>query len=491
MSSSIHRPGDLESYGQIVLFGDSITEQSFNPEFFGSGSALANAYARRMDVKNRGFSGYTTIQALDLLPRIFQHRDDDVKVVVLFFGANDAALPGTSQHVPLEDYLRNCEELLTSSALRDKVIAVTPPPIEGYSHDVDFGATRTAEVTHQYGAALKGLCQRLQVPCADVWSAFMVAIAWDGNENVPLPGSRKIAQNEKLCSFFRDGLHPVGSGYRIIYNTIQATININFPTLIPEVVPYHTPYWANAVSPKKGTLIKWHLDTSTWTDTAYHQALKKIPIADAQKVEKFHFAKDRYMALGSIILQRRFIENILGQPPDKIGPVTRDDDNRPRYCNSAVRAHDFNVSHHAAMVALVGVLESGRVGVDVTVPEELVPPETSDTYLSSFQDVFSKTEWQQIGGDLKRFAQHWALKEAYVKATGAGILGELSTIEFQSIRYVDEEHAMQDNAAELYIKDIRQDYFFQLHFANGHYLAVAKEHNRTEDAVTQFVQITL
>jgi hypothetical protein len=39
----------------IVLFGDSITQQSFTPS--GWGAALANDYATSMDIFNRGFSG--------------------------------------------------------------------------------------------------------------------------------------------------------------------------------------------------------------------------------------------------------------------------------------------------------------------------------------------------------------------------------------------------------------------------------------------------
>ena len=42
---------------QIVLFGDSITQQSFDPEKCGWGAYLANAYMRKMDVVNRGYSG--------------------------------------------------------------------------------------------------------------------------------------------------------------------------------------------------------------------------------------------------------------------------------------------------------------------------------------------------------------------------------------------------------------------------------------------------
>ena len=41
----------------IVLFGDSITQFSFNPELCGWGAAMTHWYARQADVLNRGFSG--------------------------------------------------------------------------------------------------------------------------------------------------------------------------------------------------------------------------------------------------------------------------------------------------------------------------------------------------------------------------------------------------------------------------------------------------
>jgi hypothetical protein len=41
----------------IILFGDSITQFSFNPELCGWGAAMTHWYARQADVVNRGFSG--------------------------------------------------------------------------------------------------------------------------------------------------------------------------------------------------------------------------------------------------------------------------------------------------------------------------------------------------------------------------------------------------------------------------------------------------
>ncbi len=42
---------------QIILFGDSITQKSFDPFLNGWGAFLADAYMRKLDVINRGMSG--------------------------------------------------------------------------------------------------------------------------------------------------------------------------------------------------------------------------------------------------------------------------------------------------------------------------------------------------------------------------------------------------------------------------------------------------
>jgi lysophospholipase L1-like esterase len=103
----------------IVLFGDSITQQGFGHEGrVGWASLLAADYSRRADVLNRGFSGYNTEMAVDLLPSIFgspapplkNNNNDDKNGILfctVFFGANDAALKGERQHVPIQDYANN------------------------------------------------------------------------------------------------------------------------------------------------------------------------------------------------------------------------------------------------------------------------------------------------------------------------------------------------------------------------------------------------
>jgi hypothetical protein len=47
-------PESKEGYPKMILFGDSLTERSFNVENRGFGAVLQNYYARRVDVVNRG-----------------------------------------------------------------------------------------------------------------------------------------------------------------------------------------------------------------------------------------------------------------------------------------------------------------------------------------------------------------------------------------------------------------------------------------------------
>lgn len=92
---------------RIVLFGDSITESSVPAESFGFGAALVRAYVRRLDVQVRGFSGYNTDLAVPILEAILAEKSTSkIKLLTIFFGANDAALESSPQHVSRYPALR-------------------------------------------------------------------------------------------------------------------------------------------------------------------------------------------------------------------------------------------------------------------------------------------------------------------------------------------------------------------------------------------------
>ena len=122
---------------RFVLFGDSITQQGFSLEHGGWASSLSNAYARKADVINRGYSGYNTRWAKNLLPEVSSHLGGRDDVLSIFFGANDATIEGGThaiQHVPVEEYSKNLCEMIDyfrsqHEAAPPRIVLVTPPPV--------------------------------------------------------------------------------------------------------------------------------------------------------------------------------------------------------------------------------------------------------------------------------------------------------------------------------------------------------------------------
>eukprot|EP00798_Chlamydomonas_sp_ICE-L_P021410 gene21410-28368_t len=78
---------------RFILFGDSLTQLSFDSEG-GWGAGLQHAFFRKVDVLNRGFSGYNTRWILNTLDHVFEGASrDNTLLVTVFLGANDAAKP--------------------------------------------------------------------------------------------------------------------------------------------------------------------------------------------------------------------------------------------------------------------------------------------------------------------------------------------------------------------------------------------------------------
>lgn len=210
-----HPPlAEHHAYGQIILFGDSITQQSENQEHgFAFAPALRDDYIRRLDVLNRGFSGYTSQLALHVLPQFMPDPSRaNVRLMTVFFGANDACIPGNAQHVPLDEYLANLKATVqhpTVLAHQAKVLLVTPSPVDEYqleSNDLAIGYSglqRTAANTKRYADACRGLGKQLDVPVVDLWTVFMEAAGW--KEGGPLPGAKDADRNQVLGSLLVDG----------------------------------------------------------------------------------------------------------------------------------------------------------------------------------------------------------------------------------------------------------------------------------------------
>ncbi|ODH49861.1 hypothetical protein GX48_03950 [Paracoccidioides brasiliensis] len=289
-------PASFVEYEQIILFGDSITQGSCSQQegfafmpaiqhggldpcrsyhvhlsllsYLGFGSAVHMGtirldYARKFDVINRGFNGYTSQQGLEILPGFFPSpQRAKVRLMTIFFGANDAVLPPFQQHVPLPLYKISLSQILTHPLIQNhhpetRLLLLTPPPINEYQLESAAAAEtqsapapapapviRKAETTKQYAEACRDVGRELGVPVADIWGAFMKEAGWEEGE--PLAGSKRAPANVRLGELLSDGLHFSPEGYRVMYREVMRVIRARYPELAPERVPMRFPGWEKA-----------------------------------------------------------------------------------------------------------------------------------------------------------------------------------------------------------------------------------------------------
>ncbi|XP_028769921.1 GDSL esterase/lipase At5g62930 isoform X2 [Neltuma alba] len=221
---------------QIVLFGDSLTEQSFRPG--GWGAALANSYSRKADVLIRGYGGYNTRWALFLLHHIFPLDSTKPPVATtIFFGANDAALLGRNserQHVPIEEYKENLRKIVRHLKERSPamlIVLITPPPVceEGrdayarslYGENARKLSERTNEVTGEYAKACIETAEELGVRFINLWSKMQESDGWQKK-------------------FLSDGLHLTPEGNEVVYQEVTRVFNEAW--LSAEEMPYDFPH---------------------------------------------------------------------------------------------------------------------------------------------------------------------------------------------------------------------------------------------------------
>ncbi|KAI0728884.1 SGNH hydrolase-type esterase domain-containing protein [Fomitopsis betulina] len=222
----------------IVLLGDSITQDGWSP--YGFAQRLANAYVRKLDVINRGMSGYNTDWIISVFEQSFakQHEQQHlpkVRLLTIWLGANDAALPPSGQHVPLDRFGTNLAKLVqfvTSSsspyyAPHTHLLLITPPPLNSYQRrvalqqevDAEVELDRTFETTAKYAERVREVGKDVGVPVVDVWTRI-----WDAAGHV----------EEQLSEYSYDGLHLNGRGYALVYEEIIKAITEHYPELQPE-----------------------------------------------------------------------------------------------------------------------------------------------------------------------------------------------------------------------------------------------------------------
>ncbi|WVQ77818.1 hypothetical protein IAR50_007508 [Cryptococcus sp. DSM 104548] len=241
----------------LMLFGDSLTQALSDGSF---SQRMSEWYLRRADVVNRGFGGYTSEWAIPVFEQVYATKDEreqgkaqNVKLITIWLGANDACLPGTPQHVPVAKYKSNLThliKLLTSPSSpyyspETKIILVTPPPVctskwltsriskweffgqEGEKPDQN----RDQAVAKEYVEGCLAVAKEQGVEVVDLWGAIAKAAGGEGDE--------------ELDPYLYDGVHLTPPAYAILFEEVKKVIVNKFPELNPETMPMRMPHWAS------------------------------------------------------------------------------------------------------------------------------------------------------------------------------------------------------------------------------------------------------
>ncbi|KAF7825539.1 GDSL esterase/lipase CPRD49 [Senna tora] len=193
------------------MFGSSIVQLSFSNE--GWGAILAHLYSRRADIILRGYPGWNSSCALEVLDQVFPKEDAvQPSLVVVYFGGNDSMLPHPSdsgQHVPLQEYIENMRKIaihLKSLSDKTRIIFLTAPCVNEAQIAKTIGyqmgqLRRTNESCRIYSEACLELCREINVKAIDLWSALQKRDDW-----------------RDVC--FTDGIHLTSEGSKIVVKEI-------------------------------------------------------------------------------------------------------------------------------------------------------------------------------------------------------------------------------------------------------------------------------
>ncbi|KAM9777811.1 isoamyl acetate-hydrolyzing esterase 1 homolog [Neosynchiropus ocellatus] len=222
---------------KVILFGDSITQFSFQAS--GWGADLAHKLSRQCDVVNRGFSGYNSRWAKIILPRLIDCQNaagDNIAAVTVFFGANDSALEDKNpqQHVPLQEYSENLKEisslLAAAGVTPEKVVFISPPPLHEPAWEKECilkgsPLNRHNSVAGQYAQACVQAAGQCGSDVLDLWTLMQK----DGQD---------------FSVYLSDGLHLSEKGNQFVSEHLWGLLQGRLDDL-----PFVLPYWGD-VDPK-------------------------------------------------------------------------------------------------------------------------------------------------------------------------------------------------------------------------------------------------
>ncbi|KFY94055.1 hypothetical protein V500_03440 [Pseudogymnoascus sp. VKM F-4518 (FW-2643)] len=225
---------------KILLFGDSITEMSYNQELsFNLAPALQHEYFRKLQIVARGYGGYTTEHGRYIVGPILDAEEaggSSVRLMTIFFGTNDASVDA----VTLERFIKNLTFIAKLVAERGISLIIVGPALI----NEDRGITDKSTMRNlEYSNAACKVASELGVPFIDLWHAFLKSKGW--MEGEPILGKRGHQSEQDFDDLLTDGVHFTGKGYKIWYDLLLQTIRDKYPELRTENLPTTLPHISN------------------------------------------------------------------------------------------------------------------------------------------------------------------------------------------------------------------------------------------------------
>ncbi|KAG2555690.1 hypothetical protein PVAP13_8NG022100 [Panicum virgatum] len=209
-----------------------------------------------------------------------------------------------------------------------------------------------------------------------------------------------------------------------------------------------------------------------------------LPPHDRLAIARFLNQDDRKRALVSRLLQYSLVRHVL-RIPFRHTTICRTPQGKPYrkengYC-STFPNFDFNTSHQGDYIGIASE-PLCLVGLDIASVSK-PQGETTTEFVSNFSSYLSDHEWDCIARAgtptqvLTEFYRYWCLKEAFVKAIGAGVGFGLHRLEFH--------HEHWTNISIHVDGDLTKKWRFWIFKLDEMHLAsIAKGH--PEDAVSSY-----
>ncbi|KAK9162751.1 hypothetical protein Syun_003653 [Stephania yunnanensis] len=229
-----------------------------------------------------------------------------------------------------------------------------------------------------------------------------------------------------------------------------------------------------------GGVHRWFFNTAQWNPSEHEFSflLSVLPQHEQSAITRFLRLDDRKRALISRLLQYGLVHQVLGIPFEDI-IINRTLEGKPYLENIVIDSElpnfNFNVSHHGDYVAIASD-SIHIVGVDIVshvIPER----ETTLEHVQNFSSYFTSLEWGKImeaeisDEILVELYRYWCLKEAFIKAIGAGLGYDLERLEFHHTNWTDIYCLIDGHKSEEW-------QFWLSELGEGHWVSVARGHPR-------------